>query len=193
MSGHGDARLVMPPVEDLDDAQADLYRQIVSSRSGARPAVPAVDASGSLQGPFGAMLLNPALGGPLQEVGHALRASTQLSARIRETTVLAVAAHHDCAFERYAHEPLAVQAGLTQAEVAAIRRGEFEPEDPTERIAAEIVARLLAGEPVADELYARAVGSCGPRWVFELTTLVGYYTTLAMLLSIFDIGAPDEA
>lgn len=71
------------------------------------------------------MLLAPKLGFALQQLGVAIRYSTSLSPRIREATILMVAAKWNCDFERHAHEPLALDAGLESEEVEAITRGEL--------------------------------------------------------------------
>ena len=62
------------------------------------------DQDGALVGPFGIMLHAPALGGPLQDLGAAIRYRTSLSAQVREIAILSIAAATDSAFERYAHE-----------------------------------------------------------------------------------------
>jgi 4-carboxymuconolactone decarboxylase len=53
----------------LDPEARAVYRRITAGPRGAS----AVDADGRLVGPFNAMLLSPALGGPLQELGAAVR------------------------------------------------------------------------------------------------------------------------
>jgi hypothetical protein len=51
----------------------------------------------------------------------------------------------------------------------------------------ELVAALLDGD--ADEVtYTHAVATVGERAVFELTTLVGYYATLALQLRVFRVA-----
>ena len=47
---------------------------------------------------------------------------------------------------------------------------------------------LLDGD-LDDERWAEASASLGAAVVFELTTLVGYYATLALQLRVFRVGA----
>ena len=50
-----------------------------------------------------------------------------------------------------------------------------------------VVLALLARADLDDEEYADAVAALGERAVFELTTLVGYYATLALQLRVFRV------
>jgi 4-carboxymuconolactone decarboxylase len=49
----------------------------------------------------------------------------------------------------------------------------------------------VTGERVGDSLYARAEAALGTDGVVELTALVGYYLTLALLLDVVDVGVPE--
>jgi 4-carboxymuconolactone decarboxylase len=180
--------------EDLDHAQRELYDAITGGPRAAGPQVFALtDAHGRLNGPFNAMLTAPALGHALEQLGAAIRYETSLSGRIREMAILAVAAEWDSAFERYAHEPVGRAAGLTDAEVVALRSGEVpELADDAERAALTLVLAVLRNGDVDERTYADVVSIIGNRAVFELTTLVGYYATLALQLRVFRVGIPAE-
>lgn len=140
------------------------------------------------------MLHAPGLGGPLQELGAAVRYRTGMSGRVREIAILAVAAATGSSFERYAHERVGRAAGLTEPELSALRTGTFTSADPAEAAAYTLSARLLddAHRPWADADYTAAEGALGRAGVLELTVLVGYYRTLAQLMDVFGVGAPEE-
>ncbi len=177
---------------DLDPAQRELYDAITGGPRAAGPqAVRLVDDAGRLAGPFNAMLVAPPLGQALQGLGAAVRYRTTLSDRVREMAILAVAGRWDCDFERYAHEPLALAAGVTPEQVAALR--DLTPPDladDIERRALHVVFALLREEDLDDESYTGAVSTIGDRMVFELTALVGYYATLALQLRVFRVTTP---
>lgn len=172
---------------DLDDEQRALYDAITGGPRAGGP-VPLTDGEGRLAGPFNAMLVAPASGSALQRLGAAIRYETSLSARARELAILAVAAHWDSEFERYAHEPVALSAGLTEAQLAAVRAGNL-PDglDDTELAVLRFVTALLRDGDADDETYAATVDVLGERTVVELTTLVGYYATLALQLRVFRV------
>ena len=178
--------------DELDADQRALYDEITGGPRSAGPQLfQLVDEQGRLNGPFGIMLHSPAVGGALQAVGAAVRYRSVLSDRTREVAILAVAAHWDSDFERYAHVPLALHAGLTEAEVAAVLAGQdVSFEDPAERVALRVVRALLDASDLTDEEYAAGREAIGEQGLVELTTLVGYYATLALQLRVFRVGVP---
>jgi hypothetical protein len=65
--------------------------------------------------------------------------------------VLAVAAHWDSAFERYAHEAVGRAAGLTDEEMRSLRDGDKPRlDDPAEQAALDVVRALPADCDIAD-------------------------------------------
>ncbi|MFD1528734.1 carboxymuconolactone decarboxylase family protein [Pseudonocardia aurantiaca] len=152
------------------------------------------DPDGSLQGPFDAMLRAPRSGAALQGVGAALRYRSVLPERVRELATLLVAAHHRSAYEWHAHAPLAAAAGLPDELVAAVRTGgPVEPHDRAERAAAAAVGQLLETGDLDDENWAAITGALGEAGAVELTTLVGYYSLLAMQLRTLRVPLPNGA
>ncbi|WP_284741547.1 carboxymuconolactone decarboxylase family protein [Amycolatopsis sp. RTGN1] len=176
---------------DLDDDQRALREAIAGGPRAGGP-FPLTDAAGALTGPFNAMLFAPPAGQALQRLGAAVRYETALPDRVRELAILAVAARWDCAFERYAHEPAARAAGVTGAQLAAIAaRTPPAGLDEGEAAALRFVLALLDGD-VDDVTYAECVPIIGNRVAVELTTLVGYYATLALQLRVFRVTVPVE-
>jgi 4-carboxymuconolactone decarboxylase len=53
------------------------------------------------------------------------------------------------------------------------------------------VRALVQDGDLDDGQYAEAVAALGEAGVFELTTLVGYYATLALQLRVFRVGGPE--
>ena len=181
-----------PHPDELDPAQRALYDEITGGPRAAGPRrFPLTDDAGRLAGPFNAMLVAPPAGQALQGLGAAIRYETTLSDRVRELAILAVAARWDCAFERYAHEPHALAAGITETQLEAVRGGAApDVADETERAAVRLVSAMLREEDVDDVTYAEVVPIIGNRMAVELTTLVGYYATLALQLRVFRVADP---
>ena len=179
---------------ELDEDQARLYRAITEGpRSKGPKLFDLTDEHGALNGPFGGFLLSPAVGDALQGVGAAVRYRTALSDRAREMAILAVAARWDSDFERYAHEAVGRACGLSEEELTILRGGDI-PElgDDNERAALRLTRALLDGD-VDDATWTACVPPLSPSTVFELTTLVGYYSTLALQIRIFRVDdAPDQ-
>lgn len=187
----------MPEVLGRD--QRTLYEAIACGPRAAGPQhFRLVDDDGGLEGPFNAFLLQPAVGEPLQALGGAIRYATSFGDRAREIAILVVADAWDSGFERYAHEPIGRAAGLSDAELSAIRAGRAADTadhwpDPADLVLVRAARALSLDGDLDDDLYATAVDLLGDSGVFELTTLVGYYATLALQLRVFRVKTPDES
>lgn len=175
--------------QDLDAEQTALYRSIVDGPRAQGPQHFALTRSdGALLGPFNALLLSPGLGAALQAVGAAVRYRTALTPRSREIAILMVAAHWDSSFERSAHESVGRSVGLTEAELAEIRAGRVpQLDDSGEQACAQLAHAMVHGD-VDDDAWNRWAEQVGNATVFELTTLVGYYATLALQMRVFRVG-----
>jgi 4-carboxymuconolactone decarboxylase len=186
---HAMTRLEPIRPEGQDEAQRALHASITGGPRSQGPQHFALTTpDGVLRGPFNAFLLSPGLGGALERLGSAVRHETRLSARTRELAILATAAHWSSTFEWEAHEAVGRAAGVTDAELDALRRGDVPAlVDEGERAAAELVRCLLAGD-VSDDDWRRWAEPLGRAVVFELCTLVGYYATLALQLRVFRVG-----
>jgi 4-carboxymuconolactone decarboxylase len=186
-------RLAVLSSEEMTTEQRDLYREILGGPRGQGPrAVQLSSGAGGLAGPFNAMLYAPPVGHALQELGVAIRFRTELAPRVRELAILVVAQVWDSGYERASHEPIGREAGLTEAEIEALRVG-ADPgfADKQEQVAYSVV-RALTG-PAADlddEEYHTAVTVLGEQALVELSALVGYYATLALQLRVFRVPAP---
>jgi 4-carboxymuconolactone decarboxylase len=174
--------------DELDGDRRALYEAITTGPRGRGPqAFPLTDADGALRGPFNAFLLAPPVGDALQHLGSAIRYGTALSDRVRELAVLVVAAHWDSAFERESHEAVGRAAGLTEAELEALREGAQPPLDDPEEAAALTLVRALVTGDVDDDTWAAVSPPLSRESVFELSTLVGYYAALALQLRVFRV------
>ena len=176
------------PPERLSPDQRALYDSIAGGPRAQGPQHFALTApDGSLNGPFNALLLSPPLGEALQSVGAAVRYRTSLTPRVREAAILLVATAWNSAFERRAHESVGRGIGMTDAELEALRDGTLPATlDDEEHAALSVTQALLRGD-LSDDEWARWADRVGAPAIFELSTLVGYYSTLALQLRIFRV------
>jgi hypothetical protein len=173
--------------DELDRDQRDLYAAITGGPRAQGPQYFALTSGdGSLRGPFDIMLRSPAVGTAQQELGAAIRYRTTLTDRMRELAILLVAARWDSAFEREAHEAVAQAVGFSEEELASIRALDASAFADSEQVVARAAVSLLDGD-VSDELWDAASAVLGVDGVFELTALVGYYSTLALQLRVFRV------
>jgi 4-carboxymuconolactone decarboxylase len=189
-------RLPVLSSDEMTSEQVALYREILGGPRGQGPrAVLLASGAGGLAGPFNAMLYAPPVGHALQELGASIRFRTELAPRIRELAILMVAQAWDSAYVRDSHELIGRDAGLADAEIGALRSG-ADPgfADKQEQVAYSVVRALTAPDPkradLDDQEYDTAVAVLGERGLVELSTLVGYYATLALQLRIFRVAGP---
>ena len=173
---------------ELTAEQSALYAAIAGGPRAQGPQHFALTAEdGSLRGPFDLMLRSPAVGTAQQELGAAIRYRAGFTDRERELAILLVAARWDSAFERHSHEAIARALGFGDDELAAIRAQDVTALADHERTVGSTVIGLLDGD-LSDEAWEAASIALGVDGVFELTALVGYYSTLALQLRVFRVG-----
>lgn len=104
-----------------------------------------------------------------------------------------VAHHHDSPFELYAHTRAGAAAGLSPEDLAALAAGQ-PPARMTEveRACYTAARRVLASGTADDEQYAQAVSVLGTRQLFELITLIGWYSMVAIQLAVFGLAPPGD-
>ena len=193
MKEHG--RLAWPAPDELDAAARALYDRITGGPRASGPqAFSLTDDGGRLHGPFNAMLVSPDVGSALQELGAAIRYKSALTARAREIAILELSVLRRSSFEWYAHERVGKQAGLTEAEIAALHGGEAAPTfDAGETIVREIVRVLARDRDLDENLFALARERLGERVLMDLISLVGYYDLLALSLRVWRTPLPAGA
>lgn len=148
---------------------------------------------GELVGPFIPLLRSPELMTRLQRTGEYLRFDSGIAAPLRELGILLVARQWDQQFEWAYHCQLALQVGLPQnvvESVAASRRPDAAAEDITATW--DLIEQLHRTGQVDDPTYTRALTQLGEAGVVEIVVLVGYYTTLAMIMNVAQTPAPPH-
>ena len=171
--------------DEMTPDQKELYEIITQGpRAQGRQHFALTDDQGRLTGPFADFLLSPTVGMALQALGSTLRYQIDLSCRARELAILIVAARLRSNFEQVSHEAIARSLGFNGDELSAIRREDMTPFDQYESQVGRTVIALLNGD-LDESDWESADEILGERTVFELVTLVGYYSTLALQLRVF--------
>jgi 4-carboxymuconolactone decarboxylase len=150
-----------------------------------------VDETVVIGGPFNVWLQAPGVGTPIAALGAAVRYGSTLEPRLLELAIITVAAHWRAEYEWWAHARLARAAGVADATVEALGRGDhptFEADD--ERTVQQFAAELVETGRVGSERYDQAVAMLGEAGVVELVALCGYYTLVSFALNAFDVALP---
>lgn len=183
-------RLSMVDPTETSDEQQELWDGLTRTRGGG---VDLTDEQGHLVGPFNAWLHVPKIGRRLSSLGAHLRFETSIERRLSEIAICTVGAHWRSEFEFFAHAPMALEAGVDESVIAAMRVGaepEFGRDD--ERIVHAVATQLLVDRRVDDSTYAAAEALLGETGMVELASLVGYYCLVSMLLNLFEVPLPAD-
>ncbi len=186
------SRLELLHPDKLNNAQRSIYDGIIGGKRAAGPQLfELTDGDGCLNGPFNALLYSPNVGSALSKLGETIRFDTKLSSRVREIAILVVSEEYKCEFEWYAHAAIGHHIGLSKNILDAIRNGkvpDFDVED--EKAQYEFCIQLVKQRKINDGLYNRVKSIIGEGGIMELSALVGYYTTLALVMNVFEISVP---
>jgi 4-carboxymuconolactone decarboxylase len=173
-------RLAPLAYEDMTLEQKRVHDDVVSGPRG------------RVVGPINAWFRNPALCDRAQKLGAFCRFESGIDARLREFVILIVARRWSAQIEWWAHHPLAINAGLNEKIAAAImagRRPDFVNRD--EEIVYDFCNELLDTHRVRDDAYATMIETFGETLTVEFVALLGYYTSVAMILNTFQEYPPD--
>jgi 4-carboxymuconolactone decarboxylase len=144
-----------------------------------------------VKGPFIALLRSPELLARLQKVGEFLRFGSSLPPRVSEFATLIVARAYTQQFEWFTHVPLALSAGTAQATIDALREGRIPATmDADEHLVHAFATEVLTEHGASDETYRRVVERFGEAGVIELTSLIGYFALVSLVLNVAQ--TPEE-
>jgi len=166
-------RLGPLPEHDLTDAQRAVAREVSDGPRGA------------VYGPFIPLLRSPELMMHAQRMGEYLRYRSALGVRLSELAILVTARRWDQQVEWAIHAPIAVQAGIPAAVIAAIAARE-RPGDMLvdETVVHDFCVQLHEQKAVSDAVYADALALFGEQGVVDLVGICGYYALLAMVMNV---------
>ena len=145
-------------------------------------------------GPWDVLIYSPELMTHAQRMGDYLRYRCPLSGKLSEFAILLVAREWAQDYEFGVHYKHALERGVSQANVEAIRDGR-RPEAlaDDEQIVWDFVTELLRTKRVSDPTYAKSVASFGEQATIDLCGLVGYYQLLALTMNVARVPPPEGA
>jgi 4-carboxymuconolactone decarboxylase len=124
-------------------------------------------------------------------LGEAIRFESSLSPRLRELVILTVVTSWDAQYASWAHERIARREGLDEHMIESLKAGvrpDFE--NPTDALIYDFAREVIDMQRVSDQLYTEAVALLGEAGVVDLVILLGYYTMVSMILTVFEVPLP---
>ena len=174
----------MPPIpkDKMTEAQRKAFDEVTSGPRGA----------GGAEGPFVPLLRSPELMSRLQMAGEYLRFHNTIGPKLTEFVILLTARQWTQQYEYDVHQVNGLKAGVKQETISAITEGRRPAGMAAdEEIVYDFCSELRQNQSVSDATYARAVSKFGEQGVIDMTGLVGYYTTLAMIMNVARSPLPD--
>ena len=178
--------------ESLTEAQQRLFENITGGKRGkGHPLETFLTPEGGLRGPFNALLYSPTIGDAAQRLGETVRFESSLSPRLRELAILTVVVYWNAQYAVCAHERIARREGLDEHLIESFKAGvrpDFE--NPTDALIYDFVREVIDRQRLSDRVYNEAVALLGEAGVVDLVILLGYYTTVSMILTVFEVPVP---
>ena len=197
-------RFTGPSIDKMTNEQKQIYDEIIKTRTT------------GISGPFKVWLSVPNIARPSQELGKVVRYETSLSKRESELIILLTAAKMKSNTEFHIHANEALLAGVKNDIILAIRKilvssnngSNLNNADPVftsvyiksniiplldnnerEIEIVNFVSEMLENNKVSDETYNNTKVFLGGKdeVLVEITSIVGYYSYVALILNIFQI------
>jgi alkylhydroperoxidase family enzyme len=128
-------------------------------------------------------------------LGTALLSQLELQPKLRELAILQVAHESGADYEWVQHVPLALSAGVTQAQIEAIEQGSL-PSGlfiDQEQQVLHFTKEVYSGRTIADDDFDGMTQAFTSREIVELLLTIGYYTMLARFMMVLEIDIDDPA
>ncbi len=147
---------------------------------------------GQVRGPLAVWLRRPELAARAQALGEYCRYGSSLPKRLSELAILVTARHWDAEFEWYAHRKHALEAGLSEPVIEAIRTRQTPPfTDIEEQAVYDIATAIYRDGRLSDALYARGLEVLGDGQLIDLIGVLGYYALISMTINAFGVMPPE--
>jgi 4-carboxymuconolactone decarboxylase len=148
-------------------------------------------------GPFNIYLRSPEMAELSRPLGDYLRFMAPMPRKFKEIAIMLTSRFWGGQYVWYSHRQQALDAGLSQAFIAALAAGERPANmSPDEATIYEFCSQLLSTRQVSDTNFKAAKVLIGERGIVEIVGLMGQYTGLTMLFVVdrypVPAGAPDE-
>jgi 4-carboxymuconolactone decarboxylase len=144
-----------------------------------------------LGGPYNPMLRSPLMADRLFRLLDYLRFNTSVPRRLNEFAILIQARLWTSQVEWYAHHPLAIKAGLSEAVAADLKAGRRPSSmQADEAVVYDLCMELSTNHSVSDATFARAREVMTDQQIVDLIAVSGTYVTVAMLLNASREPAP---
>jgi len=127
-------------------------------------------------------------------LGNSLIGRTTLSPKLRELTIMRIAKLCDCEYEWVQHTPVALQSGVSQAQLDAIGSWkESSSFDEEERAVLQYVDEVAQNIKVADATFEALNKHLNEQDIVEITLAIGWWGMLARLFVPLEVEVDERS
>jgi 4-carboxymuconolactone decarboxylase len=127
-------------------------------------------------------------------LGNSLIGRTALSPKLRELTIMRIAKLCDCEYEWVQHTPVALQSGVSQAQLDAIGSWkESNNFDEEERAILQYVDEVAQNVKVADGTFEALNKYLNEQNIVEVTLAIGWWGMLARLFVPLEVEVDERS
>lgn len=149
--------------------------------------------SAGLGGPYSMLLRSPLLAERYLGMTDYLRFETSMPKQLNEMAILIEARLWDAQYEWWAHEPIALKAGLSQAIINDIRDGRRPANmKPDEDVVYDVCIELLRERNLTDATFQRAKTLLGEQQTVDLVAVAGFYVMVSAVVIGGRVGVPNN-
>jgi 4-carboxymuconolactone decarboxylase len=166
-------------MEQLNDQQRPFAEEIMKI------------SSIGISGPYNTMLRSPVMGERLFKLLDYVRFNTSVPHKLNEFAILIQARLWTSQVEWYAHYPLAIKAGLSEAVANDLKEGKRPASmQPDEAAVYDLCMELSTKHVVSDATFKRTRAIFSEQQVVDLIAVSGTYITAAMLANTAEESVP---
>lgn len=171
------------PTESLTGTDRKIYDEMLARRR---------SQGTGLYGPYTALMHHPELAQRIEQLGYYFKFESTLPRDVYQFVVLDFAKRVGSEFEWRDHVAPASEAGLPDDVVDALERGEGRSLPDPYGVVDQVIGVAMRYEDLSAELQDRVIELLGVKGLIEVVTLVGFYSIIGQVNSVFDVPV-DEA
>ena len=181
------------PLDQMNDAQKAVAQEMLDAAKRADgPGGRHMASTGQFPGPYNFLLRSPDLATRWRQMGDYIRFNSSVPQRLNEFAILIQARFWTAQFEWWAHYPLALRAGLSQAVADDLKVGKRPASmRPDEEAVYDFCVELMRDHVVSDATFQRLRGVFSEQQVVDLVAVSGFYATVSMVLNTTEADIPN--
>lgn len=117
----------------------------------------------------------------------AIRQKTSIDPALRELVILRIAVLNDAPYEYDSHVPHALKAGLSEAQIEAVRRADRTPFTPMQNAVLDYADAMTRDIKVSDAAFAPIRAAFDDTGLVELTATIAAYNMVSRFLTALHV------